>query len=388
MRIVKESLDEMQNISRPQKKFMQEILPCFLSFQGKANFTNLSRYSTYSERTLRRNYLKTFNFSQFNLLLMKSESFQPILLAGDASFIPKSGKATDGLGYFYNGSNSRAEKGLELSLLALLDDKKEIYALDTVQTCPEENESRLDFYLKQIQRTQADYPDSVKWSVFDGYYAKLNFVDGICALGLNLISKLRIDANLKYLYEGTQKSGRGRPREYDGKVDFNDLSRFDFEGELVDGSKVYSQILWHVQFKRVLKVVTVVKETKGKRSHNTFFSTDVMLSAPEVLKYYSYRFQIEYFFRDGKQFAGLNDCQSRTKDAIEFHFNLSMTAINLARIESKTLGHESFSMQSIKSRHYNERLLKTFLFNSALKLSSPKIQMALDKARNYGAIAS
>jgi hypothetical protein len=388
MRIVKESLDKMQNISGPQKKFMQEILPCFLSFQGKANFTNLSRYSAYDERTLRRNYLKPFNFSEFNLLLMKSESFQPILLAGDASFIPKSGKKTEGLAHFYNGSMNRSEKGLELSVLAIIDEHKEIYALDAAQTHVDENESRLDFYLKQIQRTREDCPDTVKWSVFDGYYAKVNFIDGICALGLNLISKLRVDANLKYLYDGPQNPGPGRRKEYDGKVDFNDLSRFDFEGELVDGSKVYSQLLWHVQFRRVLKVVTVVKETKGKRSHNNFFSTDLELQAPDLLRYYSYRFQIEYFFRDGKQFAGLNDCQSRKKEAIEFHFNLSMTAINLARIENKSMGRESFSMQSIKSRHYNERLLKTFLFNSALKLSSPKIQMALDKARNYGAIAS
>ena len=388
MKIVKESLAKMQNISGPQKKFMQEILPCFLSFQGKANFTNLSRYSTHSEKTLRRNYLKPFNFSQFNFLLMKSESFQPILLAGDASFIAKSGKHTEGLGYFFNGSKRRSEKGLEVSLLAMIDEHKEIYALDAAQTLCEENESRLDFYLRQIQSTQSSYPETVKWSVFDGYYAKVNFIDGMCALGLELISKLRVDANLKYLYDGPQTPGRGRPREYDGKVDYDDLSRFDFEGELVDGSKVYSQILWHVQFKRLLKVVTVVSENKGKRRHNNYFSTDLKLSASELLRFYSYRFQIEYFFRDGKQFAGLSDCQSRKKEAIEFHFNLSMSAINLARIESKALGHESFSMQTIKSRHYNERLLKSFLFNSALTLSSTKIQMALDKARNYGAIAS
>ena len=52
----------------------------------------------------------------------------------DSSFIPKSGKKTDGLEKFYNGSAQTAEKGLEISLLSLVDVKtKTVYALDAVQ---------------------------------------------------------------------------------------------------------------------------------------------------------------------------------------------------------------------------------------------------------------
>ncbi|MCD0171956.1 IS4 family transposase, partial [Deinococcus sp. 23YEL01] len=42
------------------------------------------------------------------------------ILAIDASFIPKSGKKTEGLGAFWNGSQSRSDTGLELSCLALI----------------------------------------------------------------------------------------------------------------------------------------------------------------------------------------------------------------------------------------------------------------------------
>jgi hypothetical protein len=39
---------------------------------------------------------------------------------------------------------------------------------------------------------------------------------------LNLISSLRVDADLNYLYTGEQKK-LGAPRKYDGKVDWNNL---------------------------------------------------------------------------------------------------------------------------------------------------------------------
>ena len=38
-----------------------------------------------------------------------------------------------------------------------------------------------------------------------------------------IVSRLRNDANLNYLYTGEQK-GRGRPKVYDGKVDYKNLS--------------------------------------------------------------------------------------------------------------------------------------------------------------------
>ena len=50
---------------------------------------------------------------------------------------------------------------------------------------------------------------------------------GATRLNLTVISKLRCDANLRYLYTGEQKK-RGRPRKYDGKVDLTDLTRLTF----------------------------------------------------------------------------------------------------------------------------------------------------------------
>ena len=54
----------------------------------------------------------------------------------------------------------------------------------------------------------------------DSAYANAPFMNGVRILGLNVISKLRQNANLRYLFEGEQKAREAR-RKYDGKVDFS-----------------------------------------------------------------------------------------------------------------------------------------------------------------------
>lgn len=60
------------------------------------------------------------------------------------------------------------------------------------------------------------------------------------------------------------------------------------------------------------------------------FSTDTGMSGKDVIEYYRVRFQIEFKYRDGKQFTGLKDCQARNEDRLDFAFNASLAAINVA----------------------------------------------------------
>ena len=64
------------------------------------------------------------------------------------------------------------------------------------------------------------------------------------------------------------------------------------------------------------------------------FSTEINLPGEQILKYYQARFQIEFIFRDAKQFTGLSDCQSRNSQRLDFHFNASLIALNLAKYEA------------------------------------------------------
>ncbi len=62
-------------------------------------------------------------------------------------------------------------------------------------------------------------------------------------LNLNFIGKLRVDANLRYLYTGEQKK-LGTPRKYDGKVDCHDLSRLNFVKDIKPGVSLYTLVVW------------------------------------------------------------------------------------------------------------------------------------------------
>jgi len=234
-------------------------------FCGKATFRNLSRYSNYCEKSYSRWYRRKFNFVEFNAKLIRHELAEAELLGViDASFMKKSGKCTEGLGWFYNSCNDKAERGLETSVVAVVDVRSNTaYGIDSEQTIDkvplqgkDKEHTRVDLYVDQIKRVSAELKAlNVRYLAADSYYAKAKFVNTTLKLGFDIIGKLRIDANLKWLYEGDY-SGVGRPRSFDGKVRITEgLSRFDFEGRLEDGVEVYSKVVWSVNLKRKIKVV-------------------------------------------------------------------------------------------------------------------------------------
>jgi len=128
------------------------------------------------------------------------------VIAIDCSFVSKSGKATYGIEYFWNGSGGSAEKGLEISVVSIVDvDAKQGYALSVQQTPPRGEKSgrtRIDEYLGHLQATCPYLPKSARYVVNDGFYTKIKWIDGVTALGLDVIGKLRCDADLRYVYTG------------------------------------------------------------------------------------------------------------------------------------------------------------------------------------------
>ena len=311
---------------------------------GKVNFTNLSRYSELSERTYRRQFEQSFDFMSINQGLIEAAivavRFQ--VAAIDASFIPKSGKHTPGLDWFYNGKASRAERGLEISTIAVVDvDAALGYALSVQQTPAtepvDEGEpvqsllTRVDHYLAHLQATHSALPESVRHLVGDGDYSTYKWVQGVTALKLEVIGKLRHDANLRYCYEGSQKL-RGARRKYDGKVFFDDLSRWHFLGEVKLNVRLYTAVVWSINLKRKIRVVYLINQHGPERACTALlFSTDINLDPIQLYEAYRARFQIEFIFREAKQFTGLTDCQARDEHKLDFHFNASLTALNLAK---------------------------------------------------------
>ena len=396
MRLLQSVLSRLQQTQKPQRKFVTHVLGLLLMLPGHATFRNLSRYSPYHERTFSRWYDTSFDWVSFNKIAI-TEVVPPAHEQGlviDASFVPKSGKRTYGLDRFWNGSHSRTEKGLDISTLAWLDLTGNCaYCLSVEQTPASVDTSdpevtRMDVYLDQLRRVVKKHDLSfLRYVITDGAYTKQKFVTGVLDLGMHQMGKLRADANLRYLYQGPRRPGRGRQKTYDGKVHFNDLSRFARLDTDDDHIVLYHQVLNHVQLKRNLQVVVVVNTQHNR--YAVLFSTDMDLEPLRLYRAYKARFQIEFLFRDAKQFTGLSDCQARSKAKLDFHFNASMSAVNIARLEARQQqvdSDEPMSMASLKRRAFNQHLLDRIFEHLANGQSLEKSSPDYEALCNYGVI--
>jgi putative transposase len=119
MRLLQSVLTRLKQTKKSQYKFVTNLLGLLLILPGHTTFRNMRRYSSYHEKTFSRWYGSTFDWVSLNQAaiteVFPSEHEQALVI--DASFVPKSGTQTYGLGRFWNGSHSRAENGLEISTL-------------------------------------------------------------------------------------------------------------------------------------------------------------------------------------------------------------------------------------------------------------------------------
>ena len=405
--IVKTVLAAMSSINRPQAKFMLIFLMALVSCRGKATFRNLSRYSSPCEKTYSRWSRRPFPFDEFNQIAIQHHVPEERCLIGiaDASFVPRSGKRTEGLGWFYNGKISDTEKGLELSLIAVADvETNTAYGLSAKQTNdndltempPSENgesKSRIDLYLQHIDEMKERLSTlGVQYIAADAAYSKVKYINGVIGAGFNVVGKLRHDANLQWPYSGPQKS-IGRPRKYAGKVNFeSDLDKMDFDGNTEDGFQLFSAQVYSMSFKRSMKVVYLRKHVGQKMVTATLYCTDTELCSHLIKRYYNLRFQIEFLFRDAKQHTGLADCQSLRGDAINTQFNASISALNCLKLEhQQTVASNEPSVISIATMvrtKFNQGFMRVIFRKLDLSPTCEKIASIYEELSDYGAIAA
>ena len=93
-----------------------------------------------------------------------------------------------------------------------------------------------------------------------------------------------------------------------------------------------------------------------------------------------------------KQFTGLTDCQARSKQKLDFHFNATLTALNLAKWEAYQQRNTDepfvFSMASYKRRKLNHHLLERFIHNLALDETLIKSHPNYQSLCDYGILVS
>lgn len=401
--LIETMLQNLSNISKGRQSAMIEILLLYLSCRGRMNFSQFGRQGDRYEKTYRYHYEKDFDWSCFNGQLIKEYCSQELIIGFDPSYISKSGKRTPGLGYFYSGVAGSYKKGLEIGSLAIIDIKQNTaYHYESINSPSsskekiENDRTIVDHYAELIVQRAAGLETLSLVLVVDGYFAKKKFVNPICEqTSLEIICRLRDDANLKYLAPEPKTKKRGRPRRYTGKVDVQNIDKDKFEKEYQDEEMgLYSLIVYSVGLKRKIKVsyVEFFKSAGKLNARKIFFSTNLERSGIEIYRYYKARFQMEFIFRDSKQYTGLEHCQSRSAKKLNFHFNASMTSINVAKciLRNEVDKNTSIplSIGDLKLKFQNRNMLYRIFSIYGFDQKLIKINKQYHQILKYGNIAA
>ena len=381
---------KLSNFSAVELKNLRLLLVSVWALRGRVNFANLARFGCGSERNLQRIFDGELDWKAVNLALMGPSPTQDYSVAFiDCTFVKKAGNTTYGLGYFWSGCDSRTQKGLEVSLLALFNPQtRQTRALEARQTSP--NQNRMQQAIEQLNES---LPQTVDLVVADGWYAAADFFAALEKQGKSAISILKKNTNMRYLATQEDQEAhrarvpRSRPLKYAGKVDWQnlDLKRFrPVELPKESPYRAYCAELNAPNFKRNFQTVVLINKTTNE--HIILVCTDLQNPPLPIIQRYSDRFQIEFLFRDAKQHTGLNHAQTRQPKRLHYHFNLSFAAVNLGRELLQDPENPLQSLNDLKRLAYNERFLEILKQLTPLDLDSQLSPEQIQQITQWGFI--
>ena len=386
-------LEKMPEIGKWQRDFLIENFDLQCRMRGRHNFLNMSRYGSMSESTFHANYQKIFDFKQFNLHLCEMFCEKERTVAFDPSYISKSGKQTPGCGYFWSGCAGKAKWGLDIGGFATIDIKNNtamhFFAQQTLDN--KVYPSLLEYYTALVCINAKDIKKISKYLVVDAYFSKNPFMNKACGVGLEIITRLRDDANLVYPYIGPQPKRKGRPTEFGNKFDPTNLDPAYFTCCIEEEDfRIYETTLYSGSLKRYLRVAVMHRYDKqgNFKNHSIFCATDLTLSGIDIFVYYKSRFQIEFLYRDAKQYAGLEHCQSKDELKLDFHFNTALTTVSLVKaiyhLTQPIEQRQPFSMADIKTQYFNELMFDLIISKCGISPHLPKIINIRRNVLNFG----
>ena len=367
-----------QCLDKTSLRQLNRIVPAMLAMTGRVTMLGISRWTEKggSYRTIQRFYNTTIVWVKVNWFFIRHHLLAtagPILIGGDETVATKSGQKTYGLDRFFSSLYGKAVPGLSFFSLSLISvNERTSYPVMMEQVIKEEqqpdkkkrsgkkvkkqakkrgrpkgskNKNRREVVLKPylvhiqmmlkslLSLIGADL--TVIYCVMDGAFGHNNALQMVRQCSLHLISKLRWDAALYFPYDGPQKK-RGANKKYGDKLNYNHIpNQYLKETTLTDGiqTKTYQMTMWHKRFPDLLNVVLIVKTNlkTGAKAHVVLFSSDLDLAYDKLIDYYRLRFQIEFNFRDAKQFWGLEDFMNVNQTPVYNAANLAMFMVNLSQ---------------------------------------------------------
>lgn len=171
--------------------------------------------------------------------------------------------------------------------------------------------------------------------VADAYYSKAPFLNGLWARGIHVISRLRKDAVGWDDPEPRPPGTRGRKPRHGCKwtlasllsVETPTRDRLSLYGKLTEVVFVVRDV-WLRDVAQKVRVVVL----EGTKEPYILVSTDLTLSALQIIEIYGARFSIELTIRDLKQHFGLGDYQCTTTLAILRFVHLACLAFCVWRL--------------------------------------------------------
>lgn len=280
-----------------------------------------------------------------------------LAIAIDPCYISKAGKKTAHVGTFWSGCANAMKHGLEIMGIGLVDVHANCCMMLRAHQTPgmselkQRNKTLVQHYIGVIKRYSKELIKVTDVVVADAYFSTSTFVNGIAEYGFHLVSRFRDNADLRYLYRGPRTGKRGRPKMIDGKIDYDNLDMSRMEELKIKGleGKAYSLKAYSKAMKRKVRLVIWIMPNN---KHKLFFSTKLSMTGEQVLQTYRSRFQIEFCYRDAKQFVGLAHCQARHPRQLDFSYNASFSALNVAKVMMKE-NKLPYSMASFKSLMFN-----------------------------------
>ena len=381
-----------QSIDKTTVRQLSRIILAMVTMSGRVTMLGISRWTEKggSYRTIQRFFGKTLPWLQMSWLFVRHHLLNPedeYLLAGDETVVTKAGKQTHGLDRFFSSLYSKPVPGLAFFALSLVSvQERKSYPLLVEQRVRSEKEreaARKKAKQKKTKskkkgkgkdkrgrpkgsknkdKTQVEWTpelrlvqrllqkvmnliagfSSVSYLVLDGHFGNNNALQMVLqSTSLHLVSKLRNNAALYFVYDGPQKKFGAR-RRYGAKIDYQAIpskyrKAISQEGNIQ--TEFYQATMLHKCFAVPLNVVIIVKTNlvSGARAHVVLFSDDLELDHGKLIDYYRLRFQIEFNFRDAKQYWGLEDFMNVKETQIANAVSLSLFMVNLSHVLLKQL---------------------------------------------------
>jgi putative transposase len=196
---------------------------------------------------------------------------------------------------------------------------------------------------------------SISYLVLDGHFGNYPSAWMVRHSGLHFVSKLRWDAALYEPFSGTYR-GRGPYPKYGDKIDVHKMKKKYLKSDTKEKgirTQMYQAILLNKEFAFSINVVIVLKTNLSTKAqaHVILFSTDLALSYEKIIDYYALRFQIEFNFRDAKQYWGLDDFMNVKAVAVTNAAHLSFFMVNFSAIllQRFRMANPEFSLLDLKS---------------------------------------